>query len=127
MSKRLLVLDDEPEFGLFVRRAAERVGFEVTVLDQSTQFKTTYEQVQPDVILLDIVMPQIDGIEIIQWLVSVGNKARVILATGYNPQYAVAAETLAKVTGHFPVISMVKPVTLHDLQAALVSEDAPSQ
>lgn len=122
--KRLLVLDDQPEFGLFAKRAAERLAFEVTVLDQPANFAATYEQFQPDVILLDIVMPRIDGIEIIQWLIQVENKAKVVICTGYNPQYALAAETLAKATGHFPVLSLSKPVAIKDLDAAL-SLDAP--
>ena len=43
--KRLLVMDDEPDFSEFVREVAESLDFEVTVVNQSMKFKATYHQV----------------------------------------------------------------------------------
>lgn len=125
-TKRLLVLDDEPDFGAFVRRVAEGLGFEVTVLDRATEFRSSYQTVQPDIVVLDIVMPQIDGIELVSWLAEIDSRARVILVSGYNPHYADAAEVLAKSKGRFPVTSLLKPVSLDKLEAALLEFEEPS-
>ena len=38
-SKRLLIVDDEPEFGQFVRKVAEEMDFEVRVTTRPTHFK----------------------------------------------------------------------------------------
>ena len=69
MAKTLLIVDDEVDFGNLVRRVAEGLGFEVVVLSDSREFKETYNQLDPDKIVLDIVMPGIDGIEIVNWLI----------------------------------------------------------
>lgn len=117
--KRLLVMDDEPDFSEFVREVAEGLDYEVTVINQSIKFKATYEDVKPTMIVLDIVMPDIDGIELIEWLADVGNEAGVIIVTGFNPHFAEAARVFAEVKGRFLVTSITKPVTLADLSAAL--------
>ncbi len=118
---RLLVMDDEPDFSDFVRQVAEGLDYEVTVVNQSMKFKATYEDVKPTMIVLDIVMPDIDGIELIEWLAEVGNEASVIIVTGYNPHFAEAAKVFAEVKGRFSVKSITKPVRVADLSAALRS------
>lgn len=119
--QRLLVMDDEPDFSDYVRQVGEGLDYDVTVINQSTKFKAAYESVKPTVIVLDIVMPDIDGIELIEWLAEVGNEARVVIVTGYNPHFAEAAKVFAKVKGRFFVTSLTKPVGVADLSAALRS------
>ncbi len=82
-------------------------------------FKKTYDADKPDRIVLDIVMPELDGIEIIEWLSSVGNKAPVLIVTGYNPHFAEAAKVFAKVKGRFSVTSLTKPMSAKDLRESL--------
>ena len=62
-ARRLLLVDDEPEFGKLVRRVAEEQDFDVTVTQQASDFMKAYEKVDPTHIILDIVMPGTDGIE----------------------------------------------------------------
>ena len=96
--RRLLVVDDEPDFSSLVRRVGEDLGYEVTVLNRSAQFAQAYEKAEPDVIVLDIVMPEVEGIEIVQWLGQRGTNARVVVVTGYNPRYAETAKTIGAAT-----------------------------
>ena len=119
MPQRLLVVDDEADFGSFVRKVAEDASFEVRVLDDAHLFKQTYEQFAPERIVLDVVMPGIDGIEIMKWLASVGNKAGVILVSGYSPHYAKAAKLMVKANADFKVTLLTKPVSIADLVRAL--------
>ena len=39
----------------------------------------------PAVVVMDIVMPRIDGIELVRWLANVNSNAKVIIVTGFNP------------------------------------------
>ena len=119
MAKSLLVMDDEADFGSFVQKVGEKAGFEVTVISDTRKFKESYEALRPDKIVLDIVMPGMDGIEIIRWLLSLGNKAPVVIVSGYAPHYSKAAEIMADAEGHFSVTTLSKPVAVADLSAAL--------
>ncbi len=58
---RLLVVDDEPHFGEFVREIAEDLGYEVRVTTRGNDFTLLNEAFNPTLVLLDIVMPEIDG------------------------------------------------------------------
>ena len=118
-ARRLLVVDDEPGLTQVVRAIGEGKNFIVETLSDSRDFVATYRRFEPSVIVLDIVMPKIDGIEIVQWLVANDNTASVILVSGYNPDYAKAAEILASAGGRFPIKTLTKPVRRSVMEAAL--------
>ena len=58
---RLLVVDDEKEFGAFVQKVAEPMGYEVVVTADGNDFKRKYDDFDPTVVVLDMVMPVMDG------------------------------------------------------------------
>lgn len=121
--KRLLVVDDSPAFAEYVRNAAETLGFEVEASHDGKVAKAAYRAFKPDVILLDMVMPEIDGIEFVHWLSDEGCKARLIVVTGYSPHYVEMTKTLAEARGFELVKTLNKPVRLAELRAALVEGD----
>ena len=120
-NRRLLVVDDEPGFVKLVERVAVEMEFDVTATTRGSQFRELHDSILPDVIVLDIVMPEVDGIELVQWLAERGTRAAVILVTGYNPSYAEAAKILADVKGLVSVRTYTKPVSIKDLRQALAS------
>ncbi len=119
MAKTLLIVDDEADFGTFVSKVAEKSGYKAVVISDPRVFKETYDQLRPDVIVLDIVMPDLDGIEIMNWLVSVGNKASVVIISGFAPDYAQWARTIGSLGGSFSISALSKPVSVAELSAAL--------
>jgi CheY-like chemotaxis protein len=124
-SKRLLVIDDEVDFANLVARVGRAMDFEVEVTTSGRDFKEAVPRFRPDIIVLDIIMPEIDGIELINWLAQRGTAARVIVATGYNPSYAKMAQVLGTAHGIISVKTLLKPVALADLQAALRAAAQP--
>lgn len=121
-ARQLLVIDDEADFMEFVRLVAEELGFAVTKATRAQDFQAAYDRARPDVIVLDIVMPEVDGIELIQWLMNRDCKARVIVVTGFSPDYSHAAVLLGATRG-LEVVTLGKPVKLADLRRALVTEE----
>ena len=117
--RRLLVVDDEPDFAQFVSNAADDLGYETRICTRSKEFRRIYAEFAPTHIVLDVVMPEIDGIEIMQWLATEGSTARVVITTGYNPQYAKMAGLVGADRGLQAVTTLTKPVRLADLRAAL--------
>jgi CheY-like chemotaxis protein len=117
--RRLLVVDDEVDFADFVRDLAVRNGFLVSTANNGLDARSRYSEFLPDIIVLDIVMPQADGIEFIEWLGSQGATVRLIVITGYNPSYAKLAERLAEARGLSSVSVLTKPVRMATLLTAL--------
>ena len=120
--KRLLVMDDEAAFGRFVRRIAEGEGFEVEVLTQSREFAAAFERFRPTVVILDVVMPDLDGIELIRWLISRGADIRLAVITGFNPMYAKMGAILADAHGQMEVHSLFKPIGIAELRKLLTPD-----
>ncbi len=116
---RLLVVDDDPGFGELVRKVGLKLDFEVEVAINGKEFTRAYDSFDPTVVVLDMVMPDVEGIELIQWLGERGADVHVIVVTGYTPRYAALAKKLAEAKGLRSVAALSKPVRLNDLQAAL--------
>jgi len=64
----LLVADDEPRITKLVSMALSEEGFRVVTASSGEEALLKAEQIRPDIILLDIVMPDLDGIEVMRQL-----------------------------------------------------------
>ncbi len=117
--KRLLVVDDDPEFGEFVRKVALQATYQVEVVTDGNAFKRCHEKFKPTIVVLDIVMPGVDGIELVQWLAECKSTVHLIIASGYAPMYTDLARKMAQSKGFRSVTSLPKPVTPAKLRAAL--------
>jgi CheY-like chemotaxis protein len=117
--KRLLICDDQPDFAEFVRAVAEPMGYEVKILTRSTRFAEAYDAFQPGVIILDMVMPEMDGTEIVRWLSQKGTAARILIASGFSPKYADMARLIGEARGLLNVSTLAKPIGVEALRTAL--------
>jgi CheY-like chemotaxis protein len=125
VKRRLLVIDDEEDFGEFVRACADALGFAVRVTTKAQEFRDAVETLDPDVIVLDLIMPDVDGIDLINWLADQGCTAKVIVTTGYDARYADNASSLATAKGLLVVGILLKPVRLAELREVLEASLAP--
>ena len=122
--KRLLICDDEPAFGRFVKNVAEDLGYAVRVTTEGRGFIEAYGSFKPTTIVLDMIMPGMDGNELVLWLAKERCTARVIIITGYTPDYATHAKTLAEFKGLRPVTTLHKPIEISRLRAVLGPHEA---
>jgi CheY-like chemotaxis protein len=116
--RRLAVCDDEPDFRAYVRKVAESMGYEVREIADPAKCVDEVAAFRPDILVLDIVMPNVDGIEIVKDLNRASFSGRVLLASGYDPHYASSAAVLGQLNGLTTEI-VPKPVRLADLKAKL--------
>ena len=121
--KRLLICDDEAAFGRFVQNVAEDLGYEVRVTTDGRAFIEAYKSFKPTMIILDMIMPGMDGNEIVLWLAQQKCTARLIIITGYTPDYAAHAKVLAEYKGLRPVTTLYKPIEVSELRAVLGSQN----
>ncbi len=119
---RVLVVDDEPEFGEIVRNVADGLGYAVKVTTSGAAFKEAYGPFRPTVVVLDVIMPEIDGVELVQWLADRDSTVRLIVVTGYAPSYAELTRKLGEAKGLRSVTTLTKPVRIARLRAALAGE-----
>jgi CheY-like chemotaxis protein len=61
MPKRVLVVDDDEDMQALLRQALETESYEVTVAQDGLDALEMIEQASPDLILLDLMMPRMDG------------------------------------------------------------------
>jgi DNA-binding response OmpR family regulator len=69
MSKPLvLLIDDEVAYAKVIGEALKKHGFEVVIAGNAGEALELFQQVKPNLILLDVMMPEIDGLTLLKWL-----------------------------------------------------------
>jgi two-component system cell cycle response regulator CpdR len=106
---RILLAEDDESMRLYLARALERVGYAVTAVDRGTAAVPLLQREAFDLLLTDIVMPEMDGIELAQRAAEIAPHMRVMFITGF----AAVALKAGQRTPEAKVLS--KPFHLKDL------------
>jgi len=112
---QILVVDDEPDIRHLVREILEDEGYSVQVAKDGESARIAYAQQKPDLVLLDIWMPDIDGISLLkEWSESGNLESQVVIMSGHGTlETAVEATRL----GAFDFVQ--KPLSLAKLLATV--------
>jgi two-component system response regulator TrcR len=109
-----LLVDDEPALTNLVKMALHYEGWTVEVAHNGREAVTKFEQVNPDVLVLDIMLPDVDGLQILE---------RIREADDYTPTLFLTARdsVMDRVTGLTAGADdyMTKPFSLEELVARL--------
>lgn len=116
---RLLVVDDQPDILDFVGQVAESVGYDVRLANDAKQFREAVHTFRPSLMILDLQMPQTDGIELIRELGAVGTRASILISSGMDQRVLQSAEQLGVAHGLKMAGFLQKPIMLADLEAIL--------
>lgn len=116
---RLLVMDDDTEVGDFFGQVGQDLGFEVCVLADPAEFAATVQRFSPTVLLLDLQMPDRDGIELLRELAALDCKPKVLIASGLDSRVLTTACELGVSMGLDVVGSFCKPIALDELEVLL--------
>lgn len=106
---RLLILDDDDLTGQTIRNVAEFAGMCVKVTSTPTDFFQILRDWQPTHIALDLVMPEMDGVEVLAELGDMQNTANIIITSGVGEQILQAAARSAAAHGLNVVGILPKP------------------
>jgi DNA-binding response OmpR family regulator len=112
MTKKILIMDDEPTIADLLTEALADEGYETYMTTQSLRFYDAVREHDPDLILLDIMMPYLDGRDELKLMEMWGEKKiPVIIVTAY-PNVASEEQNLREAG----VVAIVpKPFNLDDL------------
>ena len=81
---RILLAEDEQVMRVYLARALERSGYEVVAVDRGTAAAPLLETERFDLLLTDIIMPEMDGIQLAQYCNMVSPTTDVIFITGFS-------------------------------------------
>lgn len=122
---RLLVVDDEPEICRILEAVARSRGWEVMTLTDSERAGDTAKSFRPHGIILDVVMPGMDGFEVLRRLADDGCDADILVLSGYNNLYVELASAFGAAHGLNSVRSAVKPLSLRAITDFLTAIRVP--
>ena len=123
----ILVVDDEVEVGQAVRDVLERAGYAVAVASNVAAGLEAVARQPPDVVITDIIMPRVHGVELIKILRERYPRIRVIAISGggsfgplaYKPDAISTHAYLAAAREAGAEEILTKPFDLTDLIAAV--------
>lgn len=128
MNYKILVVDDEPQIQTFMRISLAAEGFDYVGVDSLATAKVQFERVQPHVVVLDLGLPDGEGIEFLS-MIRQSSKTPVLILTARDQEEekirlleAGANDYLSKPFGIKELIVRIK-VLLRDLVSELFSED----
>ena len=114
-TRRLLVIDDEAIVGKRLRQVFSKMGFVVEVFDSPVRAVSAAEANKFDIVVTDLKMEGMDGMEVLSRMRQLNPATRVIIITGYaQPETAEEAFRL----GVFDFIP--KPFRLEQLKEAIL-------
>jgi len=115
----LLVVDDDPPILKLFGSVGESCGYKVETMSDAGEFIARCDEKSPDVLVLDLVMPNVDGIEVLRTMSEMEVGSHVLLITGFDPELLERAQALAKAWNLNIIGGMTKPVDPHAVQELL--------
>ncbi len=117
MNARILVVDDEPDIRFLLKDILEDEGYIVDVAEHAMAANEIRKVSTPDLVLLDIWMPQIDGVTLLkQWKASGDDHCPVVMMSGHG-----TVETAVEATRYGAVDFVEKPLSMAKLLSTVKS------
>ena len=116
---RLLILDDDPMIGATIKRIAEFDGHDVVYCEHASDFFEQIDNAPPHIIALDLIMPEMNGIEVMEQLVRRGCRAGLIVSSGVGDRVLDAARRSARDNGLNVIGVLPKPFSASTLRGML--------
>jgi DNA-binding NtrC family response regulator len=113
VSRSVLLVDDDPQILGLLGKFFEREGWQVLRASDSTSCAEAYERERPDIVVLDLDLPGLSGLRLLEVLLARDPDAAVIMLTGHG-DIATAVEAMRLGAENF----LTKPVELSHMAAA---------
>jgi len=111
---RLLIIDDDIATCNFLKAFFCQTGYEVFTANDGDQAVVLVRDEKPDVILLDVLMPGLSGIEVLQKIKKASNGAKIIMMSAVDAEVVVELAMKYGADGY-----IVKPFSLEALEKAI--------
>jgi len=119
MAKKLLFIDDQTGVTKVVGLIAQQLGLEFKALNSSSHATETFIEYRPDIVILDMIMPEKDGIDVLNEILLTGIRSQIIVTSGFSDAYLRLAKGVARFHKFDQVSVLKKPFRREELLAAL--------
>ena len=109
----ILIVDDDPQVRATIRRAIAELGYRTEEAEDGPSALSAIEAERPDLVILDYVMPGMDGTEVAREIARVAPDLPVVFSTGHG-----ALRALRDAAGDEASV-LEKPFTLSELDALI--------
>lgn len=124
MKTKLLVVDDQPGVTRVVALVAGSLGFETRSVNCPFQAIDAFLEFQPDIVIIDMIMPEKDGIDVLHEILVTGKVCRIIVMSGLSEAYLRLSQGIAGFYGR-EVTLLRKPFRRDELSSLLLAGEAP--
>ena len=116
---RLLAVDDNSDSATLIARVAAKCGYDARSLTDSSSLARVLHEWKPQVLTLDLCMPEEDGISVLSLLTQSGFSGHVVIISGQDEWFRKTASRLASARGLNVADDLCKPVDLKTLREVL--------
>jgi EAL domain-containing protein (putative c-di-GMP-specific phosphodiesterase class I) len=115
-NRRILILDDDATVAQTIQWIAESLGFEAEFVTRPEEFFQRLDRMSPDIITIDLVMPELDGVEIMRLLAERKSRAKIVISSGMGTRVLDAAQRSASEHGLSIAGVISKPISREALR-----------
>jgi EAL domain-containing protein (putative c-di-GMP-specific phosphodiesterase class I)/ActR/RegA family two-component response regulator len=116
-SMKMLIIDDEEDICDLIAELGERRGLEVKSINAAENVESLLAGFTPDIIMMDLMMPGTDGVELLRLLAERVRQAKICLISGSDARVLGSARRLGSAHGLDVVAALEKPLTIPVLNA----------
>lgn len=127
---RLIILDDEPMVGYTMEGIADAAGYRVRLTADADEFFRAVREFTPDCIVIDLILPGMDGVQVMEILAQSACRAGIIIISGAGQRVLDAASRAATESGLRILGVLHKPFRPAELRSLLLRQsgiDAPTR
>jgi len=127
---RLLAVDVNSDSAELIARVAAKCGYEARSMTDASALGRILDEWKPDVLTLDLCMPEEDGISLLSQLTNDGFSGQILIISGQDEWFRKTASRLASAPGLNVANDLCKPVdlkTLREILAQLANAMSPDE
>jgi DNA-binding NtrC family response regulator len=117
----LLLIDDEPQLAAYVAKAADLCGYQAQVAKSDHDFRARALADAPDMVAIDLGMPDSDGVQLLRFLSEHRFRGPVLIISGFDRRVLDSAFRLGEALGLHMVGPLEKPTRLDALEEVFLN------
>lgn len=115
--KRVLIIDDDEVFRAYIQELLEISGYDVVSAANGREGIEAVEEAPPDLVITDLVMPEVEGLEVIRSLRRTNKDLPVIAVSGGNCGFGASYLKIAEKFGATAIFD--KPFDVEEFMAVV--------